>query len=33
MILKWKGGDWINRAEDGDNWRAVVNTVMNFRVP
>ena len=33
MVLEWKGVDWINLAEDGDKWRAVVNTVMNLRVP
>jgi hypothetical protein len=24
--------DWIDLAEDRDQWRAVVNTVMNCRV-
>jgi hypothetical protein len=25
--------DWIDLAEDRDKWRAVVNTVMNLRIP
>jgi hypothetical protein len=25
--------DWIAVAQDGDQWRALVNTVMNLRVP
>jgi hypothetical protein len=27
------GMDWITLAEDRDQWRALVNTVMEFRVP
>jgi hypothetical protein len=27
------GVDWIHLAQDRDRWRALVNTVMNLRVP
>jgi hypothetical protein len=27
------GMDWIDLAEDRDQWRALVNTVMKLRVP
>jgi hypothetical protein len=27
------GMDWIDLAEDMGRWRALVNTIMNFRVP
>jgi hypothetical protein len=27
------GVDWIDVAQDRDQWRALVNTVLNLRVP
>jgi hypothetical protein len=31
--IVWDDMDWIDRAQDRGQWRALVNTVMNFRVP
>jgi hypothetical protein len=31
--IGWDGMDWIDLTKDRDQWRALVNTVMNLWVP
>jgi hypothetical protein len=31
--IGWDGMDWTDLAQDMDHWRALVNMVMNLRVP
>jgi hypothetical protein len=31
--IGWAGMAWIDLAQDRDQWRALVNTVMNLLVP
>jgi hypothetical protein len=31
--IGWDGMDWIELTENRDQWMALVNTVMNLRVP
>jgi hypothetical protein len=31
--IGWDGMDWIDLAQGRDQWRALVNTVVNLRVP
>jgi hypothetical protein len=32
-VIGWEGVDWLHLAQDRDQWRALVNTVMILRVP
>jgi hypothetical protein len=31
--IEWEVMDWIDLAENRGQWRALVNTVMNLRLP
>jgi hypothetical protein len=31
--MGWGGMDWINLAQGRNQWKVLVNTVMNIRVP
>jgi hypothetical protein len=31
--IGWDGVDGVDLAQDRDHWRALVNTVMNLRIP
>jgi hypothetical protein len=31
--IGWDDVDWIDMAQDRDQWRAVVNMVLNLRLP
>jgi hypothetical protein len=31
--IGWGGTDWIDLPQDRDQWRTLMNTAMNFRIP
>jgi hypothetical protein len=33
VVVGWGDVDWIGLAQDTDRWRALVNSVLNLRVP
>jgi hypothetical protein len=33
LEIGWGGVAWIDLAQDRDKWRALMNVVMNLRVP
>jgi hypothetical protein len=33
LLMGWDGVGWIELTEDRDQWRGLLNTVMNLRVP
>jgi hypothetical protein len=33
LEIGWGDVDWIGLAQDRDKWRALVNVVINIRVP
>jgi hypothetical protein len=33
LEIGWGSVDWIGLAQGREKWRALVNAVMNFRVP
>jgi hypothetical protein len=32
-VIGWEGMDWIDVAQDRDQWRVLLNTAMKLRVP